>query len=430
MKGLPGAPVQLTVWLAGDAETVLELLRSIDMNLVQHDLNSFVHICRVLERTPFPNNVPDYALVVPSVLTWSRLRHFSMSGQPPLRSAAWPWGLPTLTGEYREQVEATNGCVKHCLSVLGCARQRNASAELLLFHPEDFGSANTGVPASIWQLKEIKEFAVNLQLHRSALYQCRHGYAASPSPIAILSSSSHPVKGAVRGWPKFSDRRHSNYLGPLPKHCGCIQPHGAKTQRRTKTRSAFTSAFTNVLTRMISKKAVPARRLKSGELITNTNSQLGMQVSSSSTASKSGLDKLHWDKSHLTSFPRAHSQVSMQVSPSSTSSLTSSETSTWALESPCFDSDDHLDFELVSAINNIESQQGDVCFERGQDVDSYLHREIGMDGVTVDPQIQQISEKENKDSSDVSGGNDKVKLDVLLRQCVKKQKRQCVNANA
>ena len=115
--------------------------------------------------------------------------------------------------------------------------------------------------------------------------------------------------------------------------------------------------------------------------------------------------------------------------------MSSSETSTWALGSPCFDSDDHLDLELVSAINNIESQQGDVCFESGQDVDSYLHREIGMDGVTVDPQIQQISEKENKDLSDVSGGNDKVKLDVFITPMRQEtetpmRKRQCVNANA
>ena len=77
--------------------------------------------------------------------------------------------------------------------------------------------------------------------------------------------------------------------------------------------------------------------------------------------------------------------------------MSSSETSTWALGSPCFDSDDHFELDVVSTINNIESQQDDVCFKRGRDVDSDFHRETGTDGVTVDLQIQEIGENVNKD---------------------------------
>ena len=87
----------------------------------------------------------------------------------------------------------------------------------------------------------------------------------------------------------------------------------------------------------------------------------------------------------------------MQVPSSSTSSASSSETSTWAFESPCFDSDDHLELDIVPAIDNIEQQQEDMCFKRGRDVDSDFHRETGTDGVTVDLQIQEIGENVNKD---------------------------------
>ena len=90
------------------------------------------------------------------------------------------------------------------------------------------------------------------------------------------------------------------------------------------------------------------------------------------------------------------------------------------MESLCFDSDDHLGLDEVSAINNMGSQQDDVRFERGRGVYNDPHREIGTYGVTVDLQIQEIRENVNNDRLDVSCGNDKVKLDVLVRQCVEK----------
>ena len=196
---------------------VADLSRGLLLNSNRFALNSLVQLASIMEGSPLPSETAQVVLAVPSLSTWSRLRHSSEVGQPPLRSMEWPWGLPELSEKSREDVEKSNRCLRHCLSVLGAARKRDFETELLLFHPEDFGRSTIGTPASIWQLKEVHQLAKNLALHRSAIYQCWLGPARSPSPIAMLSSMPHPLKHARRGWPTFRSCPRVDYLSPLPR---------------------------------------------------------------------------------------------------------------------------------------------------------------------------------------------------------------------
>ena len=113
--------------------------------------------------------------------TWSRLRHSSRSGPLPLRSYAWPLGVPSLAGRCREEVDDASRCLRHCLSILGIARQRSFETELILLHLEDFGQALTGTPASIWQLSETRSLARSLSLHRWECYRLQVTQCCTPN---------------------------------------------------------------------------------------------------------------------------------------------------------------------------------------------------------------------------------------------------------
>ena len=89
-----------------------------------------------------------------------------------------------------------------------------------------------------------------------------------------------------------------------------------------------------------------------------------------------------------------------------------------------------MNLDVIPVINDNDSPHEDTRFTRGMDVNSDQHRGLGTDGVTVDSQIQEISENECTDQSDITCGNDKVKLNDFKRQFVNYFKRQCVNANA
>ena len=214
--------------------------------------NLLVRTHRLTVREDVPSAVPNLVIAVPSLTTWSRLRHNSRVGQQPVRSMAWPWGLPTLGTVDREKVEEANRCLRHCLSVLGRARERTFATDFLLFHPEDFGRSTTGTPASIWQLRDVRLLANELKLHRSALFQCWSGPSISPAPLGILSSKSHPFKRALRGWPRFVSRQRIDYRGPLPRRCDCGQLHGERSQRRRQRHPVlFTKPFLTSLAQKI-----------------------------------------------------------------------------------------------------------------------------------------------------------------------------------
>ena len=113
MKAPTVAASRLLIWLVGDEKSALELSRGFDsFAQFMHDKNCCVHIS-VLDSSSsdLPEESADVVVAVPTLATWSRLRHSSAIGQPPLRSRAWPWGLSCLNDQHRERVEQANRCL-------------------------------------------------------------------------------------------------------------------------------------------------------------------------------------------------------------------------------------------------------------------------------------------------------------------------------
>ena len=205
-------------------------------------LNSIVHIACIGQGDSVPQESPVAVIAVPSTRTWSRLRRSSKTGPLPLRSSIWPWGMPTLTGRFRDEVDDANRCLRHCLSTLGIALERNFETEIILLDLEDFGRAHTGTPASVRQLSETRSLARRFSLHRSAVHQCMFGAIASPSPLGILSSSCNPLPHAKRGWPRFQISPRTVYVSPLPTRCECGFIHSERTQRRSSSSNSMLTA--------------------------------------------------------------------------------------------------------------------------------------------------------------------------------------------
>ncbi len=173
-------------------------------------------------------------LVAPNLRTWSRLPHLNQLGPRPLRSAAHPFGLPNLDVAYADRVNAENGLYQQCLMVtrsfLVSERGANTAAPFILFHPEDLGASRGRRPASPWQLESLKRLAMDHELIRGALQQCRLGPSAQAQPPGFLTNMA-PVPGTFKcGWPKLDDET-ATYLGPLPRNCGCGRRHQSLVRR-------------------------------------------------------------------------------------------------------------------------------------------------------------------------------------------------------
>ena len=164
------------------------------------------------------------ALVSSCSASWSRARGMTKSGPPQLRSQTWPWGVPGLNDQHRAQVEEGNAHLRLSLSV--CEMLRNSQRPWLLSFPEQFGST-LGEPApSIWDLREIKEWACRHKLWRFAVNQCEFG-ANHRRPTGILTNVPLSDRRFSRGWPVLRQREDgtSEYGGPLLKSCSCRHCH-------------------------------------------------------------------------------------------------------------------------------------------------------------------------------------------------------------
>ncbi len=190
---------------------------------------------------------PIHALVaVPDTSTWSRARYMNKSGPPILRSAQWPWGLPHTSGGHREIIEAENDSLRHCLLTIEKALSVNPDATVLFLAPEDRGASPLGRPASIWQLKELREWARRRELRRGAAYQCEIGASSTPRPLGILMhriesgdvQRRSPIK---RGWPRFSPKPDGHYVGPMSRTCACNSSHAPQLSKAGDRRSIFSS---------------------------------------------------------------------------------------------------------------------------------------------------------------------------------------------
>ena len=106
----------------------------------------------------------DVVVLSPPCGTWSRARYQWKlhPGPKPLRSSSWPLGFPWLSDQCRRQVEVANYFVFQ--SILAAELVAQSGGFYLFEHPEDLGEVAGEVPASIWQLPEMRQLVEKVRL--------------------------------------------------------------------------------------------------------------------------------------------------------------------------------------------------------------------------------------------------------------------------
>ena len=128
-----------------------------------------------------------------------------------------------------------------------------------------FGSTQGELSPSIWDLREIGEWANLHKLWRTALNQCEFG-ATYGRPTGLLTSIPLLDERLYRGWPILRQRPDgtAEYTGPLWKTCHCKQSHSLPQLRLHGTPwepESVQSWLTLVLRRCLDRELLPGEGL-------------------------------------------------------------------------------------------------------------------------------------------------------------------------
>ncbi len=238
MKGSISGEAVIRTWYVGCHSSGLDVKAAVHNILasVPRGAECPVHweYFQITSETELRGALPHVFIFVPTTATWSRARHASDHGPPPLRSRNWPWGVPSVFGENRRSLEAANTEFELGLKTLKHAFSGNPDLRFLVIHPEDRG----GLAASVWQLRDLATWASQNDCLRGAVNQCAIAPSTSPRPLGFLR---HPLETEqapshdfiARGWPHVGPAPHWRYFGPLPRRCECRAPH--ISMKRTPT---------------------------------------------------------------------------------------------------------------------------------------------------------------------------------------------------
>ncbi len=174
----------------------------------------------------------DVLFVALHLHTMARARAVPHRGPGLLRTRDWPWGLPDVAGEARMALDSDNGLIRLAMSAIRDVSSNSKQPTILWVAPEDKG----GRAASIWQLAELRQFALEGGWTRYSFNQCEVSDSRNQRPTAVLSFSPlrHPL--LRKGWPRL--RRDGDlYWGPLEHKCKCGRTHEpwSSQQRRPST---------------------------------------------------------------------------------------------------------------------------------------------------------------------------------------------------
>ena len=164
----------------------------------------------------------DLVCLLPSAATWSRVRHSESSGQPPLRTRAFPLGLSSLAPLALQKVRTDNLIIE---AISCCAEQTLLSqkSKLFLMFPEDLGGHSQEGPTSIWALREFQSLHGINDACRGAGFPCQLGHAKFRRPVGVLTNIASLFDKLYRGWPLLSQCDNDlKYRGSLPNHCPCV----------------------------------------------------------------------------------------------------------------------------------------------------------------------------------------------------------------
>ena len=176
----------------------------------------------------------DYDVVIlsPPRGSWSRANWANNDGPAPCRDSDSPWGFEHNRAGQRKRAELGNAFVHFSIRAIQAAQSAKArghQVRCLLEHPEDLGrvgpqALHQGVPASIWQLSELRQAFGSSAATTVAGWQCQFkvDYA---KPTRLFSDIPGIEAFGVAGWPIKGADGFSK--GPLPRFCG--HSHKQKT---------------------------------------------------------------------------------------------------------------------------------------------------------------------------------------------------------
>ena len=168
-----------------------------------------------------------FVILSPPCGTWSRANWANKSGPQPCRDREHPWGYPSehfkpeCRARQLSRAEDGNEFVHFSIRAIRAskiARSKGFFSRSLLEHPEDLGRVHSGVPASIWQLDDIRSAHGTSLFWSVAGYQCQYPDCDRAKPTRLLSDLEGVEGFGFPGWPVFDPAGY--YVGPLPDSCG------------------------------------------------------------------------------------------------------------------------------------------------------------------------------------------------------------------
>ena len=160
-------------------------------------------------------------LLSPPCGTWSRANYSNKPGPQPCRSKRYPWGFPHAKARVKARAQAGNAFVHFSIRAIMAAqncKRKGYMTRCLIEHPEDLGATGKGIPASIWQLRELRTAFAEFDAASVAGHQCQFPDCDRRKPTRLFSDLSRVGEFGWTAWPSFD--RQGFYKGPLPASCG------------------------------------------------------------------------------------------------------------------------------------------------------------------------------------------------------------------
>ena len=167
-------------------------------------------------------------IMMPPAASWSRLRHLADESQRPLRTRAFPLGLPELDAEAVSKTQCSNRQLEVTSWICEQAAQcKNRRVAILMTFPEDFAGHVSHGPASPWALEDFRSLQQHAgEVQRYAVYLCRFAGTEQRRAVGCWSNFRALQQEGYTGWPTHV--RHAaqlQYTGPLPRSCPCATQH-------------------------------------------------------------------------------------------------------------------------------------------------------------------------------------------------------------
>ena len=175
----------------------------------------------------------DVVILSPPCGSWSRANWANNDGPAPCRDRDSPWGFKHNRAGQQKRAELGNAFVHFSIRAIQSAQSaktRGHHVRCLLEHPEDLGrvgpqALHQGVPASIWQLDELRHAFGSNQATTVAGWQCQFPNVDYAKPTRLYSDIPGIEAFGKPGWPIMDADFFSK--GPLPRFCG--HSHKQKT---------------------------------------------------------------------------------------------------------------------------------------------------------------------------------------------------------